>query len=157
MIAIDDLPSVGVSRLRASGHIRPEDKTTTVTFGDLTFTVALALRRFPNGGSWSFFVCACGHQCRTLRLYEGKPVCRACLEAKGFHYRAESLPPHQRAAYRVLLLKRRLSAVPARLNPRPGRTLDRRKRLEAVLWRAEYVAARHWFADPIGKGDGAED
>jgi hypothetical protein len=55
-IMIDDLSSIGVSRLRASGHIKPEDTTTIITFGDVTFTVAVAHRLFPNGGNWSLFV-----------------------------------------------------------------------------------------------------
>ena len=55
--AYDELPGVSVSRMRASGEIGPEMKTTTVAFGDVEFVVGLALRRFSNGGSWSFFLC----------------------------------------------------------------------------------------------------
>ena len=61
----------------------------------------------------------------------------------------------ERAAYRASRLKARLvSDAPARLNPRPGRKLDRRTRFAAALWRAEYVAAMHEFGDLIEKGDG---
>ena len=53
--AIDDLPFVSASRLRALGEITPEMKTATVRVGNVGFTVALSLFRWPNGGSWSFF------------------------------------------------------------------------------------------------------
>ena len=87
--AIDDLPSVSVSRLRALGEITPEMKTTTVMFGDVGFAVALALFRWPNGGSWSFFLCPCGRRARILRLYEGGLACRGCLKARGLRHRVE--------------------------------------------------------------------
>jgi hypothetical protein len=82
--AIDDFPSISVSRMRAFGEITAETKTTTVTFGEVGFNVALALLRFPNGGSWSFFVCPCGRKCRTIRLYEGGLTCRRCLGLGAF-------------------------------------------------------------------------
>jgi hypothetical protein len=41
---------------------------------------------------------------------------------------------HQRAAHRIPKLLAQLNSdTPARLYPRPGRTLDRRTRLEAAL------------------------
>jgi hypothetical protein len=49
---------------------------------------------------------------------------------------------------------RLLSEVPARLNPGPGRKLDRRPRLEISLRRAEYFATRHGFRDLIEKDEG---
>src|SRR5208283_271947 len=39
--AIDDLPGVSVSRMRALGNITVGTKTTTVKFGDVEFVVAL--------------------------------------------------------------------------------------------------------------------
>jgi hypothetical protein len=130
--------------MRAAGEIRPEDKAAVVWFGDLAFTVSLSLVRFRNQGSWSFFICKCGRRCRTLRLYEGKTACKGCLEASGLRYRVEDLTKPERAAHVASRLKARLAgAAPARLHPRPGRKLDRRGRLAAALWRAEYVSARH--------------
>ena len=73
---IDDLPHIGVSRLRAAGLIGPDDKTTVVIFPTPdapTFVVALQHVHFRNGGGWSFFVCPCGRRCRALRLYNGSP------------------------------------------------------------------------------------
>jgi hypothetical protein len=152
---IDHLPFVSASRMRAAGEIRPEDKTAIVRFGEVSFTVGLSLVRFPNRGSWSFFICACGRRCRTLRLFEGKTACKGCLEAKGLRYWVEDLTKPERAVWVASRLKARLlSEVPARLIPGPGRKLDRRPRLEAALRRAEYFAARHDFADLIGKDEG---
>ena len=81
--AIDDLPAVSVSRLRALGEITAETKATTIAFGEVAFNVALSLRRFPNGGSWSLFMCPCGRRARILRLFEDGLSCSQCLEARG--------------------------------------------------------------------------
>jgi hypothetical protein len=60
-VAIDDLPaSESVSRMRAAGVITVDTEVATVSFGDQSFNVAISHRWFPNGGSWSFFVCLCG-------------------------------------------------------------------------------------------------
>ena len=84
--AIDDLPSISASRMRAAGLIRPNETTATVAFPDApTFVVALQHIRFPNRGGWSFFVCPCGRRCRTLRLYDGSLGC------KGWARRTKSL------------------------------------------------------------------
>ncbi len=140
-IAIDDLPMVSASRMRAAGEITADMKAATVRFGDegVEFNVALWVMRFRNGGSWSYFICGCGRKCRTLRLYEGELGCKGCLEAKGLRYWIEDLSKSERAAYRAPRLKARLmNEVPARLKPhlRWG-TLERRSRLEAALRQAE--------------------
>jgi hypothetical protein len=144
--AIDDFPSLSVSRLRAAGEIRPNDRTTTITFPDsgVAFVVGLSHVRFPNGGNWSFFRCPCGRNARTLRLYGSELACHSCLAARGFRPRVQLIPTEQRAAYLVPRLLRRLtSASPARLHPRKGRLLDRRPRLEAKLRRSVIVARQH--------------
>jgi hypothetical protein len=142
--AIDDLPAVSVSRMRAMGDIRAETKTTIVRFGDIEFVVALSLRRFPNGGSWSFFLCPCGRRARILRLFEGGLSCSQCLETRGLRTRVELIRTEQRAAYHAPRILARLnSAAPARLHPRPGRMLDRRVPLEARLRRSLIVAKQH--------------
>jgi hypothetical protein len=145
--AIDDLPSVSVSRLRAWGEITAETKVTTVTFGDVEFMVALALRRFPNGGSWSFFLCPCGRRARNLRLFEGGLACRQCLGDRGLRPRVQLIATHKRAAYHAPRILARLnSSAPERLLPRPGRTLDRRPNLEAKL-RRSLIVARQFAID----------
>jgi hypothetical protein len=148
---IDDLPGVSVSRLRASGVFAAADRVTIVQFpdSDVSFTVALAHRHFPNQGSWSFFICACGRRARTIRLFEGSLACKGCLEARGLRYRVENLSLRERAAHVASRLRARLnSASPARLNPRPGRVLDRRSQLQGTLRRAELLVGYADFVKP---------
>jgi hypothetical protein len=145
---IDDLPHVSASRLRAAGLIRPDDTTATVAFPDgSSFLVGLQHRRFPNNGGWSFFICACGRRCRTLRLHNGSLACKRCLEAQGLRYRVEDLSKPERAAHVALRLKPRLlSPSPARLKPHlRWSKLERRVRLEATLRRAELLLGRADF------------
>jgi hypothetical protein len=152
--AIDELPTVGVSRLRAAGRITPLDKTTTISFGDsdVSFTVGVAHLHFPNGGDWAFFLCpgpGCGRRARTLRLFEGNLACKHCLKARGIHYRVELFSHRsKRTPYVVSRLLARLnSTTPARLHPSsPGQMLDRRARLEAAL-RRSLIAARQFALD----------
>jgi hypothetical protein len=147
-LAIDDLPrSESVSRLRARGEITPYTTVTTVSFPDagVSLNIGVTHRRFPNGGSWSFFVCPCGRRCRFLRLYNDALACRGCLKARGFRHRVGLFSyASKRAAYTAPRRIERLnSAVPARLHPRNGQTLDRRVRFEASLRRSLIVARQH--------------
>jgi hypothetical protein len=146
--AYDELPGVFVSRMRASGVIGPDTKTTTVAFGDVDFVVGLVLRRFPNGGSWSFFVCPCGRRVRILRLFEGGLACCRCLEARGLRARVELIKMEKRAAYLAPKRIERLNgAMSARINPRSGRKLDRRANLELRLKRSLIVERRARIAE----------
>ena len=141
--AIDDLPAVSVSRLRALGDLTAEAKTATVRFDDMEFVVALSLRRFPNGGSWSFFLCPCGRRARILRLFEGGLACSRCLAARGLRPRVQLIRTERRAAYHAPRILARLNSnTPARLFPRPGRMLDRRANLEFALRRSRIVARK---------------
>jgi hypothetical protein len=149
--AIDDLPAVSASRLRALGDIMAEMKTATVKFDDMEFVVALSLRRFPNGGTWSFFVCACGRRARILRLFEGGLACSRCLGARGLRPRVQLIRTERRAAYHAPRIFSRLnSTTPARIHPRPGRMLDRRANLEAKL-RRSVIVARQFAIDEHDK------
>jgi hypothetical protein len=141
----DDLPSVRVSRLRALGEITAASTSTIVRLGEFEFSVGLVLRKFGNGGSWSLFRCPqCEHWVQVLWLLEGRPVCRLCCDARGVGRRAWSMSVRQRAETRVSQLLARLnSATPARLYPRPGRTMDRRVRLENSLRIAQLTLRRH--------------
>jgi hypothetical protein len=142
--AYDELPGVSVSRLRALGDITEDMKVATVKLGEYEFTVGLSLFRWPNGGSWSFFLCPCGRRARIIRLFEGGPACCRCLMARGFRARVELVRTERRAA---LLTPKRLerlrSDAPARLHPRPGRLLDRGTHIEAALRRSRIVARQH--------------
>lgn len=74
----DDLPAVKASALRKLRAITPDMKTVRLELEGSTFDVGLAHTRFWNGGSWSFFICPCGRLAQTLRLLEGRLVCRTC-------------------------------------------------------------------------------
>jgi hypothetical protein len=83
----DDLASVSISRLRASGVVTSDTESVEIVFGEgdegLRREVMVVHRRFPNGGEWSFFVCpGCGRPARVLKLHE-KPMCRRCCLRKG--------------------------------------------------------------------------
>ena len=142
-VAIDDLPaSESVSRLRALGVITAETQVTAVTFGEVSFNVAVTHRRFPNGGSWSFFLCPCGRRARILRLFEGGLACRQCLGARGLRPRVQLIATHKRAAYLA-------PRILARLNSdKPA--LDRRVNLEAKL-RRSLIVARQFALDEHGR------
>jgi hypothetical protein len=85
--------------------------------------VGLSLVRFPNGGSWSFFVCPIGP-----RLYDGGLACRGCLKARGLRFRVELFShASKRTAWTAPRRLARLNSTePARLHPRRGRMLDGR-------------------------------
>jgi hypothetical protein len=126
----DDLPAIGISRLRATGVVTPSMSAIAINMGDgLERPVKLAHTRFPNGGGWSFFVCPqCGHRTRTLRLTEdGRLVCRRC---DGLLYRCQ----HHDKETRIAHLRALLYGGPARHKPRAW-TMDRRRSLEAALRR----------------------
>jgi hypothetical protein len=88
-IFFDELVSVSVSRLRASGAIRLDDRHGFIAFGDKQKLVGVAHTKFPNGGSWSYFRCPkCGARSKKLWLLDDAPRCRLCLEKLGVRYRA---------------------------------------------------------------------
>ena len=142
----DDLASVSISRMRALGTVTPGTEWVDIAFGEgdnaLTRRVRVLDVAFPNGGSWSFFLCpACGQTALILRLH-GMPMRRRCLLREGMKYRVAGGSPAERAAARAKRIEKldaQLRGGPARLKPRPGRTLDRRGRLEASLQRARIV------------------
>ena len=88
-IFFDELVSVAVSRLKATGAIRLEDRQGIIAFGDKQKLVGIAHTKFPNGGSWSYFRCPkCGARSKKLWLLDDAPRCRLCLEKLGVRYRA---------------------------------------------------------------------
>jgi hypothetical protein len=137
----DDCQSVSVSRLRALGEVTEDMASVRVTIGEVSREVRLSHMRFPNGGGWSFFICSsCGRRSRVLKLFE-KISCWRCarFEGKPLPYRVELGDRTQR----IERLRQRLDGGPARAKPRPGRSLDRRLRLEQALRRAT-IAERSW-------------
>jgi hypothetical protein len=103
---------------------------------ELKREVRLAHRRFPNGGCWSLFLCLrCERRVRRLRLN----VCSRCC---GNFHRISYGTPSQRSAardQRIEKLNKLVNDGPARVNPRPGRVLDRRLWLTFSLRRAKIV------------------
>jgi hypothetical protein len=76
----DDLASVSISRLRASGVVTFDTKSVEIVFGEgedgLRRQVKVVHRRFPDGGEWSF---------ATARRVDGtaKEVARAARRRAG--------------------------------------------------------------------------
>jgi hypothetical protein len=140
----DELPVVKVSRLRATGAVTEAMTETTVWFGDVTAIVGLWHLHFPNGGGWSYFLCpACGQKAQRLRLLSGQVLCRRCLLRRGVRSRLEPLSVRQRAAVRAPELIGRLGSIELeRLKPHLWGTMERRKRHEAALARAEFILSK---------------
>jgi hypothetical protein len=147
-LLLESLPvSPNVSRLRAEGKITADMTSVWIGFGaiELKREVRLEHRRFLNGGSWSFFLCPrCDRRVRRLRLNDGRVMCSYCC---GNFHRISYGSPEQRAAARdrrIKELSKLIDDGPARLNPRPGRVLDRRMWLTFSLRRAKIV--KRWQA-----------
>ncbi|HZZ23827.1 MAG TPA: hypothetical protein VFE60_15170, partial [Roseiarcus sp.] len=73
----DELLSLDAARLRASGAIRLEDRHGVIAFGDEDHglerrkCIGVAHTKFPNGGSWSYFICLrCGGRKKKLWLID---------------------------------------------------------------------------------------
>jgi len=132
----DDYPSISISRLRAAGAVTADTTRVCITIAGMSREVRVTHRRLRNGGSWSFFLCpSCERRARVLRLYEKL----ACWRCTGLMYRCQQGDK----SGRIERLRRRLYGdAPARLKPRPGRTLDRRWQLEMSLRRALIVERR---------------
>jgi hypothetical protein len=142
-LLLETLPtSESVSRLRAEGKINADMTSVWIGFGaiELKREVRLAHRRFPNGGSWSFFLCPrCERRVRRLRLNDGRAMCSRCCG--NFHRISYGSPDGRSAARerRIEELRKLINNGSGRLNPRPGRILDRRSSLTVSLRRALIV------------------
>jgi hypothetical protein len=142
----DDLPSISISRLRATGAVTAEMTRTTIGIADVEVEVGLELVKFANGGSWSFFLCPfCGRKARILKLLEGCVLCWVCCHRRGARYRVwRNGGLRQRAELRIPKLRAQLeSSTSLRLKSGLWGTMERRSRLEARLRRAEYIVAQH--------------
>jgi hypothetical protein len=148
---IEDLPLARVSSLVANGYIRRDAVTALVRFGDdgVEYGVGVRVRSFPSGGFWAMFVCPrCGGGAQRLRLLDNQPACGKCVRASGLRYRVESTVGKDR---HLLTVPERIARLngdkPARVNPRPGRKLDRRAHIEAALKRSLLVARQRGIAE----------
>jgi hypothetical protein len=118
--------------------------TALIRFGDesVEYGVGVRIRPFANGGFWAMLVCPrCGGGAQRLRLLDNTPACGKCVRASGLRYRVESTAAKDR---HLLTAPERIAKLdkdkPARVNPRPGRRLDRRAPTEAALKRSLIVA-----------------
>jgi len=132
----DDLPTVGVTRLRREGVIRPDSLTVKISFGELEREISVTHRLFPargplgKRGSWSFFLCPnCSRRVRNLRLFDGRVVCRWC---DGLMYRCQAVDKVDR----IERLRQALYG--------PNK-VQRRRRLEIALRRALLNERRKWL------------
>ena len=149
----DDLPAVSISRLRATGVITAETTMFCVQLGHVEQNVSIHLRRFPSGGSWSWFECpTCGKWARTLRLHFDDIVCPGCCRRRGVRCRCETMSVSQtarRASDPEVARHAREQGI-LRLKPVLWGTMERRKRHEAALRRAEFIVGRRWLSEAPG-------
>src|SRR6516164_10947977 len=147
-IFFDELPSLGVSRLRAAGAIKLEDRHTIVPFGGRIKLTSVAHTVFKNGGSWSYFRCPkCTGRSKKLWLLDDAPRCLKCCWSLGVRYRsAYAFGRSERLRerdHRVDRLQAMLEGGPLRLKSPPpnwgNRRLDRRIRLTWAFHRARIV------------------
>jgi hypothetical protein len=138
------LPVISISRLRALGLVTAEMTEFVVRIGDVEQVVGVVERRFPNGGSWSRFVCpACGWKVRILRLLDGAVLCTRCCIRRGVSPRTWSMSVKQRAERQIVKLRAMLqSEASLRLKPVLWGKVERRKRHEAALARAEFILSK---------------
>jgi hypothetical protein len=148
----DDLPSISISRLRATGVITAETTEFVVRLGDVEQTVGVKERRFPNGGGWSLFLCpSCGRNARVLRLLNGAVLCCRCCTRRGVRCRCETMSVRQRAEHRILKLRAVLeSKASLRLKPVLWHKMERRSRHEAALRRCKFIVGRRWLSEAPG-------
>jgi hypothetical protein len=142
--SIPESTVVSISRLRPMGVITSETTDFLVQLVHVEKKVSVRLRRFPSGGSWSWFGCpTCGKWVRTLRLLGDEIVCRDCGERRRVRHRACTMSPRQRAERRITQIKAMLESKESlRLKPVLWGKMERRSRLEAALRRCEFIVAR---------------
>ena len=88
-IFFDELVSVSVSRLRASGAIRLDDPHGLIAFGEKQKLVGVAHTKFRNGGWWTYLICPrCGGRKKKLWLVDDTPRCLSCCWSLGVRYRS---------------------------------------------------------------------
>jgi hypothetical protein len=94
-VFFDELVSLDAARLKAAGAIRSEDRHGVIAFGDEGHCgerckcIGVTHTKFPNGGSWSYFVCPrCGGRKKKLWLVNEAPRCLSCCWSLGVRFRS---------------------------------------------------------------------
>ena len=141
-IFCDELPTLGVSRLRAMGIIKLEDRQVIIPFGEHDRLIGVAHTKFANGGSWSYFRCPkCGGRARKLWLVADAPRCKTCCWSLGVRNRsAYAFGRGGRLAerdHRVDKLQAMLEGGRLRLKPPPPNwAID--ASIDATIWNGRY-------------------
>ena len=165
-IFFDELPTLGVSRLRAMGIIKLEDRQVVIPFGEHDRLIGVAHTKFANGGSWSYFRCPkCGGRARKLWLVADAPRCKTCCWSMGVRNRSAYAFGRggrlQERDHRVDKLQAMLEGGRLRLKPPPpnwgDRHVDRRNHLEWSLRRARIVARLAQIASQQQQNGKADD
>jgi hypothetical protein len=156
---LDELRIIAISRLRATGLITAEMTEFVVRLGDVEQSVGLALRKFPNGGNWSRFICpSCGWKVRMLRLLDGALLCTRCCILRGATPRTWSMSPRRRAERSIPRLKAVLETETSlRQKPVLRGKMERRSHYEAALREAEFRVAQSGIVRAKAKADRVED
>ena len=135
-VIIGDLPTTeNISRVRASGRVTAASTEVSLTVDGKEFVVPVTHRRFPNGGSWTFYRCKCDRSARKLRLLNGSLICRFCCDEAGARHKVYTLDNKDRRLTRDTekMAARLASTENERLRPVNGVNIDRRRSLEASL------------------------
>ena len=151
-IFFDELVSVAVSRLKATGAIRLEDRHGIIAFGETLERrkgIGVAHTIFKNGGSWSYFICPrCGGRKKKLWLVDDTPRCQSCCLAVGVRYRSaygfgrsERLRERDRYVDRV----------------QAGRLRGRKRRLTMTMRRSMIVCRLAQLAHQQKAKDGSDE
>ena len=156
---LDGLGRISISRLRALGLVTAEMTEFLVRIGEVEQVVGVALRRFPNGGNWSRFVCpCCGWKVRMLRLFDGALLCTRCCMCRGASPRVWTMSVKQRAERQIPKLRAMLETTTSlRLKPVLRGTMERRSHYEAALRKAEFRLAQSGITGSRAKAERVED
>jgi hypothetical protein len=139
---IDDLPMVKVSTLVAAGDIKPGDTAARIRFVDdgVEYVVGVKPWRFKSGGFGAFLVCLrCGGGAQRLRLLDDIPACGKCVRESGLIYRSQATRTEKRHLVTAPVRITRLNGDGPLRTRRPGRKLERRAIMEAMLKRSLLV------------------
>jgi hypothetical protein len=147
----DEFVSVKASGLKAEGKL--EGQQALIDFPDgVDRVIGIRHTRFPNGGSWAYFVCPkCGRRSVKLWLIADAPHCYRCCFSLGVRSRsAYAFGQNARLKerdQRVEKIAEMLECGPIRLKPRPYRKApDRLKRLTITMRRGRIRLRLNQFA-----------
>jgi hypothetical protein len=122
----DQYEKVRVCRFRATGVVDPAKPYALIPVGERQKLIGTAHVRFPNGGGFSYFVCArCGKLAGVLYVVDDAPRCARCCGKLGIVYRTRmgfGRSERQRARDKALdrLIAKLETTEPLRFKPAPA-------------------------------------